>query len=123
MWFGTFDGLNRYDGYEFKFYRHNSQDPNSLSANLIVALLQDREGYLWVGTSGGGLNRFDPTTEQFTRYMFDPSNPNSLGSNVVYELLQDSHGILWVGTDGGGDLQSNGGIGDDLSHPMVDRIL
>ena len=62
MWFGTFDGLNRYDGYEFKVYRHNSQDPDSLNANLITALLQDRDGYLWVGTSGGGLNRYNPNT-------------------------------------------------------------
>jgi ligand-binding sensor domain-containing protein/signal transduction histidine kinase len=102
MWFGTFDGLNRYDGYEFKVYRHNSQDPDSLNANLITALLQDRDGYLWVGTSGGGLNRYDPRTERFTHYIHDPADTTSLGSNVVYALLQDSQGILWVGTDGGG---------------------
>ena len=102
MWLGTFDGLNRYDGYEFKVYRHNSQDQYSLGANLIVELYQDPEGYIWVGTSGGGLNRYDPLTERFTRYMFDPSDPNSLGNNVVLALLQDRQGVLWVGTDGGG---------------------
>lgn len=102
MWFGTYDGLNRYDGYEFKVFRHNSQDPHSLSANLIISLLQDRDGYLWVGTSGGGLNRYDPRTEQFKSYIHDPSNTNSLGGNIVYALLQDRQGILWVGTDGGG---------------------
>jgi ligand-binding sensor domain-containing protein/signal transduction histidine kinase len=102
MWFGTYDGLNRYDGYEFKVFRHNSQDPHSLSANLIIPLLQDRDGFLWVGTSGGGLNRYDPRTEQFTSYIHDPMDPNSLGSNIIYALLEDNQGILWIGTDGGG---------------------
>jgi signal transduction histidine kinase/ligand-binding sensor domain-containing protein len=102
MWFGTFDGLNRYDGYEFKVYRNNPQDPNSLSANLVVDIIQDQDRFIWVGTSGGGLNRYNPRTEQFTHYIYDPVNPNSLSSNTVYTILQDSQGVLWVGTDGGG---------------------
>jgi hypothetical protein len=49
MWFGTFDGLNRYDGYEFKVYRNNPRDQNSLSANLVVDIIQDQDRFIWVG--------------------------------------------------------------------------
>src|SRR4029453_16773949 len=72
MWFGTGEGLDRYDGYDFIHYQTHANDPRTLSNNVIWALYQDREGYLWVGTDGGGLNRFDPTTETFTRYLPDP---------------------------------------------------
>jgi signal transduction histidine kinase/ligand-binding sensor domain-containing protein len=102
MWFGTFDGLNRYDGYEFKVFRHDPSDEHSLSANLVVALYQDRDGFLWVGTSGGGLNRYDPLTEQFTHFRHDPADPNSLSSDNVFALMEDQHGYLWIGTNGGG---------------------
>ena len=102
MWFGTFDGLNRYDGYEFKVYRHDASDEYSLSANLVVTLYQDREGLIWVGTSGGGLNRYDPTTEQFIHYQHDPSDLNSLSSTTVLSIYEDRQGTLWVGTDSGG---------------------
>lgn len=102
MWFGTLDGLNRYDGYEFRIFRHDPGDEYSLSANLVMALYQDRDDFLWVGTSGGGLNRYDPATEQFDHYYHDPADPNTLSNDNVIALYQDREGILWIGTDGGG---------------------
>jgi signal transduction histidine kinase/ligand-binding sensor domain-containing protein len=102
MWFGTFDGLNRYDGYEIEVYRHDPGDENSLSANFVVALHEDRDGFLWVGTNGGGLNRYDPRTEQFTHYRHEPANPHTLSNDSVMALYLDREGILWIGTDGGG---------------------
>jgi ligand-binding sensor domain-containing protein len=68
MWFGTYVGLCKYDGYKFTVYKHNLEDPNSLSHNAVVALYEDRSGMLWISTVGGGLNRFDRETEQFTHY-------------------------------------------------------
>ena len=59
MWLGTVDGLNRYDGYEFKTYRHDPNDPNTLSHSRIRALYSDRSGMLWIGTEKG-LTRYDP---------------------------------------------------------------
>jgi hypothetical protein len=56
MWFGTFDGLNRFNGYEFKIFRHDPFDISSMSANIILAIHEDHAGSLWIGTSGGGLN-------------------------------------------------------------------
>ena len=68
LWIGTQDGLNRYDGYNFKIYKHDPDDPNSISHNSILAIEEDQDGYLWIGTWGGGLNRFDPAAGTFIRY-------------------------------------------------------
>jgi ligand-binding sensor domain-containing protein len=57
MWFATSGGLNRYDGAGFRIYRHDPDDPSSLSRNLIRALAADQSGLLWIGTWGGGLNQ------------------------------------------------------------------
>lgn len=101
MWFGTQDGLIRYDGYEFKVYRYDPGDPHSLSNSLIQALYEDRQGAIWVGTSGGGLDRFDRQTERFIHYRNDPTDPTSLSHNNVNTIYEDSAGALWVGTTGG----------------------
>ncbi len=103
MWFGTQDGLNRYDGYEFTVYRHDETDSNSISDSYIRSLCEDHQGILWVGTSrgggGGGLNRFDPDTKKFTRYRHDPADPNTLSHNYVNAILNDtSQRCLWIGT-------------------------
>ena len=75
LWVGTADGLFRYDGYQFKAYLHDPDNPRSVSHNRITALCADRSGLLWVGTNGGGLNAFSPETEQFQTYQPDPDNP------------------------------------------------
>jgi two-component system sensor histidine kinase ChiS len=98
MWFGTQDGLIRYDGYAFKVYRYDPEDPYSLSNSLILALYEDYEGVLWVGTSGGGLNRFDRQADRFTHYRNDPADPASLSHDSVQAIQDDGAGGLWVGT-------------------------
>jgi PAS domain S-box-containing protein len=102
MWFGTRDGLNRYDGNDFVVYKHNPSDPGSLSANYVENLMEDDQGYLWVATFSGGVDRFDPTTERFTHYRHDPNNPNSIGSDWVERIARDSRGYLWFGTGDSG---------------------
>ncbi len=102
LWFGTRGGLNRYDGYEFKTYQHDPDDPNSVGGNFVGNLLEDRDGMIWIGTISGGLTKFNPGTETFTRYQHDPGNPNSLGSNTVKSLYQDRAGNIWIGTKFGG---------------------
>ncbi len=102
MWFGTQDGLNRYDGYEFRIFKHEQEDKNRLSGNFIQVIFEDHAGILWIGTRGAGLNRYDPKTERFTRYRHNPDDPNSLGSDIIYTIYQDREGNLWIGTNGGG---------------------
>lgn len=101
LWFGTLDGLNKYDGYSFTVYKSDPRDPHTLSNNTIVRLFEDRNGILWIGTLGGGLNRFDPTTETFTRFRHAPSDSTSLSNDNVRSIFQDKLGALWIGTNRG----------------------
>lgn len=102
MWFGTLDGLNRYDGYEMRVFKYALTDPTSLSDNKVRTVYEDRAGTLWIGTWDGGLNRFERDTETFTRFQYDATNPDSLSSDKVYAILEDRAGALWVGTRDGG---------------------
>jgi PAS domain S-box-containing protein len=102
MWFGTEDGLNRYDGYDFIIYRPESDNPCSLSSNRIFALYEDHRGTLWIGTNGGGLNRFERETGRFYHYRNDDETPFSTGDDNVYTIYEDNSHTLWFGTLGGG---------------------
>jgi signal transduction histidine kinase/ligand-binding sensor domain-containing protein len=102
MWFGTDDGLNKFDGYTFRVYRHEPGNLGSLSHNQVLSIVEDREGVLWIGTYGGGLNRFDPKTEQITSFRADPEREDSLSNDLIRELYFDHDGTLWIATHGGG---------------------
>ncbi|AUD00442.1 sensor histidine kinase [Spirosoma pollinicola] len=102
MWFGTQDGLNKYDGYNYTLYRNDPRKSSSLSHNYIHALFEDKQGQLWVGTDDGGLSLFDANTETFTNYKHNPGQQNSLAHDKVMAVVQDAEGYLWVGTAGGG---------------------
>ncbi|MGE5250732.1 MAG: two-component regulator propeller domain-containing protein [Bacteroidota bacterium] len=103
LWFGTQDGLNRYDGYSFAVYRPNEDVPGSLSDRWISGMVEDSQGFLWVGTRQGGLNRFDPRTGMFAAYRHEGRDEASLSSDQVRALLIDSRATLWIGTDSGLD--------------------
>ena len=102
MWFGTQEGLNRFDGFEFKVFAHDPEDPSSLSDESVRTMIRDRSGTLWVGTDQGGLSRYEPITETFVNYLHDPANPESIGDNRVRAIFEDRSGTLWIGTDGSG---------------------
>ncbi len=101
MWFGTQEGLNRYDGYQFVVYRQDPADSFSLSDNYIWSIKKDPSGFLWIGTNLGGLNRLDPVTGRFEPIRHDPVNPLSLSHNSVRSIHVGKDGDLWVGTRNG----------------------
>ena len=101
MWFGTEDGLNKYDGYNFKIFRPVPGEPGSVSYNYIKALYEDDKGFLWVGTFGGGFDRFDKDSDQFSHFIFKVDDPNSLSNNYVNTLIGSQSGLLWIGTENG----------------------
>lgn len=102
LWFGTQDGLNRYDGYSFTVFKNDPDDANSLSLNGILALHEDDDGALWIGTWGGGLNRFDRRNNVWTRFRRDDSDSSNICGDIVTTILEDRNGRLWIGTNDGG---------------------
>ncbi len=99
MWFGTFDGLNRFDGYQIKQYKYNPQDSNTLSNNTIRDIQEDHLGYLWIGTDNG-LNRMNLKTGKNKLYLQDSINSNSIASNRISELLLDDNLNFWIAHSG-----------------------
>ncbi|NIV35009.1 MAG: hypothetical protein GWN58_37800, partial [Anaerolineae bacterium] len=87
MWFGTEDGLNRYDGHTFTVYRHDPDDPHSLRDDSIMTLYEDPDGVLWIGTLTGWLERYDRETGQFVHHFFD---------SPILSVYQDSQGVFWI---------------------------
>lgn len=104
MWFGTEDGLNRYDGYDFTTFRPKENDPASLSDRWITSIISDGSGDLWIGTRMGGLNHYEADTGVFKSFVHDPDDPKSIVNNHVNVLFIDSQNRLWVGTTAGLDL-------------------
>lgn len=102
LWFGTQNGLNKYDGSRFTVYYHDNDDENSLTTNDIGALHESEPNILWIGTCGGGLNRLDLTTETFTHYRHDPDDPTSLSDDYIYAIAEDDAGDLWITTRNNG---------------------
>ncbi|UCH13194.1 MAG: hypothetical protein JSV22_08755, partial [Bacteroidales bacterium] len=101
MWFGTNDGLNKYNGYDFTVYKPVSSDSTSISSNVIRMLCEDSYGYIWAGTEYG-LNRYDQETEKFKRYCCKAKDTTSISCNIVLSIFEDNKQQLWIGTKGGG---------------------
>ncbi len=103
LWFATLDGLNKYDGYNFDVYRHDSKDTNSLSDNIVISLLNDSQGNLWVGTYSGGLCRYNKQKDNFDCFFAD-NNYGDISNNTIRVIFQDSKGNIFIGTDKGLNL-------------------
>lgn len=101
LWFATQEGLNKYDGYSFKIYRHTSFDSLSVSDNYITNVVVDRNGTLWVGTQFGGLNKFESSTESFRHYPAGEDEHSTISENYVLTIYEDRKGSLWIGTING----------------------
>jgi ligand-binding sensor domain-containing protein/signal transduction histidine kinase/DNA-binding response OmpR family regulator len=101
MWFGTQDGLNKYDGYKFKVYRNNPADKKSIPNNNIRCMLEDHAGNLWVGTVGGGLALYDRNTDSFIAVGSAGGNDEKIGARIIKAIYEDRQHNLWVGTVSG----------------------
>jgi two-component system sensor histidine kinase ChiS len=99
LWFGTQDGLARYDGTRMRVYRPIDKDPTSLSASYVVTLAVDPSGRLWVGTDNG-VNLYDPATDHFTRFL--RGGPAGLTSEGAAAIARDPKGRMWLAMSSGG---------------------
>jgi diguanylate cyclase (GGDEF)-like protein len=97
MWFGTENGLNRYDGYAFKHYERDPHVAGSLHDDFIWAIAEDLNRNLWLGTDGGGLARWDRSSDRFTAFRHVDGDPRTISDNKVRALAIDAHGKLWIG--------------------------
>ncbi|MCB0043954.1 MAG: response regulator [Caldilineaceae bacterium] len=103
MWVGTNSGLNRYDGYEFKVYKHDPDDEGSPNGDTIYFLYEDSHNDLWVAIHShvGGLDRYDRATDSFIHYPPNPDDPAAFPHTTTKTIYEDLDGILWIGSDGG----------------------
>ena len=121
LWFGTRDGLNRYDGYEINVFRHMPKDPNSVADNSIGAITQVKNGDIWVGTRGAGISIYDPKTNSFSHIVHDSEQPDkSLSQDVIRAIFEDSNGIIWIGTSSGG-LNRYNPVSKEFKHFKFDE--
>lgn len=98
MWFGTKNGLNRYDGVSFKVYKNEINNSNSISSNVISSITEDSDGNLWIGTENG-LNKFNPYNQKFKRYFLNKNKMTKimslcLGSNKKLYIAAANDGVL-----------------------------
>lgn len=114
IWIGTKDGLNKYDGTEFKIYRHKKGDPNSISNNGVECIEEDSSGFIWVGTSFG-LNKFNPKKNTFKSYFLN-NNDSALGNNMIWAVKELSNKEIWVCHFGGVSVY-------DVSNNAFKRIM
>ncbi len=100
LWTGSTHGINIFnlETESFRYYNHDPKDEKSISHPNVMHFYEDEKGYVWISTYGGGLNRFDPKTEQFLR--FTESN-SQIPNNAVYGVLPDEQGNLWMSTNNG----------------------
>ena len=96
IWFGTQDGINKFNGYTFERFYHNPYDSQSISHGWVYSIAEDEEGNIWVGTRGG-LNKFDKKKSAFESFLAKPGKANTINSNLVYGITYHN-GLIYANT-------------------------
>ena len=96
MWIGTRDGLNRFDGNEFKPYKENSEPGYRLSSSSVEDLFEDSRGNIWIGTKTGGVDRYDPATEKICRFSLTNSNAEIFRDTRIVQVTEDHDRGVWL---------------------------
>jgi len=105
LWFGTQDGLNKFDGYKFTVFNRDPVDKNSLTGNHISCLYEDKNDMIWIGTWSGGLSLYDPMLDKFYNFKYEKGVHQSIQNNRITTIIGDKKSqdnFIWIGTDGGG---------------------
>ncbi len=105
LWLGTKDGLNKYDGYSFKEYKNNPNNPQSISDNFIRSIYEDPQGHLWIGTEYGSLNLYDREKDAVIPIQIKTESLNNVKS--IFTMVGDSKNNLWLCTRDNGIIKFN----------------
>lgn len=122
MWFGTYDGLNRYDGYKFRIFRNKFGDSTTLVDNGVYTLADDPHHQLWVGARRG-VCVFNPATEKFSIPRYQPANGESAQpiNDNTHIIRSNENGIILIGTENKGLLQFTGSNTTGVQIPLAGR--
>jgi len=101
MWFATIDGLNKYDGYSIKIFRHRPDDPNSVVSNAINTIYEDSEGLLWIGTQNNGVCVYNSLQNKFYAVSYMNDRDQQPGFENVITIYEDKQKNFWIGTANG----------------------
>lgn len=135
IWIGTTDGLNRFDGYDFKVFKKNPFDKTTIGGNYIRCLYEDSRGNLWVGLLNGIVSKFDPKVEKFTNYSCILDNSKTSNDGDISGIVEDKDGLLWIAVDRKGFVcfnpdtgkftcyESNSNDTNSLSHNATTSIV
>jgi ligand-binding sensor domain-containing protein/two-component sensor histidine kinase len=135
LWFGTENGLNRYDGRFFTVFKSQPNDTSCISGNIITDLHEDKNGIIWIATADGGLTRYNyhlPASRQFKQYKYHARATAGLPENHISKIAEDETGNLWLATSnsfvirfnkqsGNFDVPVKNGSASILSLAMADR--
>ncbi|HET6768085.1 MAG TPA: two-component regulator propeller domain-containing protein, partial [Chitinophagaceae bacterium] len=100
IWAGTVNGLARYDGYTFKRFYFNPNDTNTIRGLIVYSMFEDRKGQIWVSTSPGYLNVYDPVTQKFREYKFSSQVPRPEALEInIHDICEDDNGRMYFGVD------------------------
>ncbi len=121
MWFGTHDGLNKYDGYNFKVYRHEEDNPQSMTNNLIQCLQKDKDGNLWMINTNSGITKFDIRTETFTNFRHEKGEFTSAPKLINKAIYIDATNRLWVATNKGVSILNINKVEEGFLHYTILR--
>src|SRR5688572_1000220 len=111
IWFGTQNGLVRYDGYKVKVYNLETADNKDRSFRSVWSIMEDKNGVIWVGTYKEGVFRYNSSTDNFTQFKHAPTDVNKTGSEQVITATDDKEGHIWAIS-----------ISDDKKNWHLDRI-
>ena len=101
IWFGTEDGLTRFDGKYYVVFKSRPNDKTVISGNIITDLYEDKEGILWIATADGGISRYDyrqPVSRQFRQFRHNAHDPKSIPEDAIKKIVEDRSGKLWLAT-------------------------
>ncbi|MEO6669480.1 MAG: ATP-binding protein [Ferruginibacter sp.] len=124
IWVATKNGLNRYDGYDFKVFTNDPYNNHTLSSNTIIKLFEDSKRRIWAGTENGGVNIYDKKSGKFYRMANNPSDANTISGNRIRTIAEMPDGRILLGADGDGlnIVEITNDFFEKESAPVIKRL-